>query len=77
MASASENLARIANNYCIKGDLAVRRQYLYQELATFADLTFGQHTRIMRHLNRDDGDATTYFQLPTSEEKLVFLWNFL
>ncbi|CAN1315988.1 hypothetical protein LINPERPRIM_LOCUS29902 [Linum perenne] len=60
-----------------QGDLAVRRQYLYQELATFADLTFGQRTRIMRHLNRDDGDATTYFQLPTSEEKLAFVRNFL
>ncbi|CAN1317845.1 hypothetical protein LINPERPRIM_LOCUS30585, partial [Linum perenne] len=72
MASASDNLARIANNYCIEGDLAVRRQYLYQELSTFPDLTFGQRTRIMRHLNRDDGDATTYFQLPTSEEKLAF-----
>ncbi|CAN1335198.1 hypothetical protein LINPERPRIM_LOCUS36667 [Linum perenne] len=77
MASASDNLARIANNYCIEGDLAVRRQYLYQELSTFPDLTFGQRTRIMRHLNRDDGDATTYFQLPTSEEKLAFVWNFL
>ncbi|CAN1164456.1 hypothetical protein LINPERPRIM_LOCUS33139 [Linum perenne] len=77
MASASDNLAKIANNYCIEGDLAIRRQFLYQELATFADLTFGQRTRTMRHLSRDDGDATTYFQLPTREEKLAFVWNFL
>ncbi|CAN1126031.1 hypothetical protein LINPERHAP2_LOCUS3197 [Linum perenne] len=77
MEAANENIARIATNYCIEGDLAVKRQNLYQELCNFPDLTPFMRTRILRHLNRDDGDATTYFQLPTSEEKLAFVWTLL
>ncbi|CAN1177682.1 hypothetical protein LINPERHAP2_LOCUS33235 [Linum perenne] len=77
MESVSENIARFVTNYCIEGDLAVKRQYLYQELASFPGLTPYQRTRIMRHLNRDDGDASTYFQLPSQEEKLAFIWTLL
>ncbi|CAN1347832.1 hypothetical protein LINPERPRIM_LOCUS41256 [Linum perenne] len=60
-----------------QGELAVRRQILYQELCTFPDLNQAQRRTIMRHLNRDDADATIYFQLPTSEEKLAFVRSFL
>ncbi|CAN1156378.1 hypothetical protein LINPERHAP2_LOCUS20915 [Linum perenne] len=74
MSAASENFGRIATSYCIEGNLAVRRQTLYAELAKFPELTGNQRTRVLRHLNRDDGDATTFFQLPTDEEKLEFIW---
>ncbi|CAN1181554.1 hypothetical protein LINPERHAP2_LOCUS35461 [Linum perenne] len=57
-----------------QGDVAVKRQSLYAELAKFEELTGSQCTRILRHQNRDDGDATTFFQLPTDEEKLELLW---
>ncbi|CAN1162488.1 hypothetical protein LINPERHAP2_LOCUS24528 [Linum perenne] len=77
MEAANENIARIATNYCIEGDLAVKRKNLYQELCNFPELTPFMRTRILRHLNKDDGDDTTYFQLPTSEEKLAFVWTFL
>ncbi|CAN1284674.1 hypothetical protein LINPERPRIM_LOCUS18702 [Linum perenne] len=70
---ATENIAKIATNYCIEGELAVKRQGLYQELATFYELSVVDRTRALRHLNRDDGDATTYFQLPTMEEKRTFV----
>ncbi|CAN1127805.1 hypothetical protein LINPERPRIM_LOCUS29840 [Linum perenne] len=69
----TENIAKIATNYCIEGELAVKRQGLYQELATFYELSVVDRTRALRHLNRDDGDATTYFQLPTMEEKRTFV----
>ncbi|CAN1192204.1 hypothetical protein LINPERHAP2_LOCUS41433 [Linum perenne] len=39
MAIASDNIARIADSYYIEGELAVRRQSLYQELSGFPDLT--------------------------------------
>ncbi|CAN1347838.1 hypothetical protein LINPERPRIM_LOCUS41256 [Linum perenne] len=77
MAATSENIARIADTFCVEGELAVRRQILYQELCTFPDLNQAQRRTIMRHLNRDDADATIYFQLPTSEEKLAFVRSFL
>ncbi|CAN1253623.1 hypothetical protein LINPERPRIM_LOCUS8363 [Linum perenne] len=70
---ATNNIAKIATNYCIEGDLAVKRQFLYHELATLTELSLAERTRALRHLNRDDGDATTYFQLPTVEEKLAFV----
>ncbi|CAN1142271.1 hypothetical protein LINPERHAP2_LOCUS12993 [Linum perenne] len=74
MSAASENFGKTAVSYCIEGNVAVRRQYLYAELANFPELTGNQRTRVMRHLNRDDGDATTFFQLPTDKEKLEFIW---
>ncbi|CAN1141848.1 hypothetical protein LINPERPRIM_LOCUS25705 [Linum perenne] len=74
MVATSENIGKIADSYCIEGDVAVKRQSLYVELAKFEELTGSQRTRILRHLNRDDGDATTFFQLPTDEEKLEFIW---
>ncbi|CAN1128400.1 hypothetical protein LINPERHAP2_LOCUS4603 [Linum perenne] len=74
---ATESLGKIAVNYCIEGDLAVKRQYLYHELAKFSELTVSQRTRALRHLNRDDGDANTFFQFPTEEEKLEFVWSIL
>ncbi|CAN1321365.1 hypothetical protein LINPERPRIM_LOCUS32012 [Linum perenne] len=70
---ATENIAKIATNYCIEGELAVKRQGLYQELAEFYELSVVDRTRALRHLNRDDGDATTYFQLLTMEEKRTFV----
>ncbi|CAN1132703.1 hypothetical protein LINPERHAP2_LOCUS7190 [Linum perenne] len=57
-----------------QGNVAVRRQTLYAELAKFPELTGNQRTRVLRHLNHDDGNATTFFQLPTDEEKLEFIW---
>ncbi|CAN1246826.1 hypothetical protein LINGRAPRIM_LOCUS3266 [Linum grandiflorum] len=60
-----------------QGDLAVKRQHLYAELAKFTTLNVSERTRAMRHLNRDDGDAATFFQFPTEEEKLEFVWTIL
>ncbi|CAN0881593.1 hypothetical protein LINGRAHAP2_LOCUS14329 [Linum grandiflorum] len=77
MELATENLAKIATSYCIEGELAVKRQSLYHELSKFAELSVLQRTMAMRHLNRDDGDAYTFFQMPTSEEKLEFVWTIL
>ncbi|CAN1273036.1 hypothetical protein LINPERPRIM_LOCUS14830 [Linum perenne] len=74
---ATENIAKIATNYCIEGDLVVKRQFLYQELAKFGELTRSQRTMVLRHLNRDDGDCKTFFQFPTDEEKLEFVWTIL
>ncbi|CAN1246821.1 hypothetical protein LINGRAPRIM_LOCUS3266 [Linum grandiflorum] len=73
----TKNIAKIATNYCIEGDLAVKRQHLYAELAKFTTLNVSERTRAMRHLNRDDGDAATFFQFPTEEEKLEFVWTIL
>ncbi|CAN1187730.1 hypothetical protein LINPERPRIM_LOCUS32012 [Linum perenne] len=64
-----EVMAEIVN----QGELAVKRQGLYQELAEFYELSVVDRTRALRHLNRDDGDATTYFQLLTMEEKRTFV----
>ncbi|CAN1186986.1 hypothetical protein LINPERPRIM_LOCUS11168 [Linum perenne] len=72
--STSENIGKIAYSCCIEGDVVVKMQSLYVELAKFLELTGNQRTRILRHPNRDDGGATTFFQLPTNEEKLEFLW---
>ncbi|CAN1150416.1 hypothetical protein LINPERPRIM_LOCUS26430, partial [Linum perenne] len=77
IASATENIARIATNYCIEGDLAVKRQSLYYELNKLTSLTVMERTKALRHLNRDDGDAATYFQFPTDEERLDFVRSFL
>ncbi|CAN1292092.1 hypothetical protein LINPERPRIM_LOCUS21415 [Linum perenne] len=60
-----------------QGDLALKRRSLYQELAKFPELTSNQRSRALRHLNRDDGDASTFFQFPTDEEKLEFVWEIL
>ncbi|CAN1125293.1 hypothetical protein LINPERHAP2_LOCUS2827 [Linum perenne] len=38
MAATSENIARITDTFSVEGELAVRRQSLYQELCTFPDL---------------------------------------
>ncbi|CAN1164767.1 hypothetical protein LINPERPRIM_LOCUS33372 [Linum perenne] len=35
IALTAENITNIATNYCIEGDLAVKRQYLYGELSKF------------------------------------------
>ncbi|CAN0914935.1 hypothetical protein LINGRAHAP2_LOCUS28835 [Linum grandiflorum] len=56
---------------------SVKRQHLYAELAKFTRLSVSERTRAMRHLNRDDGDAATFFQFPTEEEKLEFVWTIL
>ncbi|CAN1136644.1 hypothetical protein LINPERPRIM_LOCUS41271 [Linum perenne] len=77
MAATSENIARIATNYCLEGNLAARRQYLYDELTNFGRLTTTQVTKVMRHLYRDDGDASTYFNLRTDEEKKEFVLSLL
>ncbi|CAN1243528.1 hypothetical protein LINPERPRIM_LOCUS5718 [Linum perenne] len=77
LAAATENLGKIASSYCIDVDISVKRQFLYQELARFGELTSNQRTRALRHLNRDDGDANTFFQFPTDEEKLEFVWSIL
>ncbi|CAN1172756.1 hypothetical protein LINPERHAP2_LOCUS30278 [Linum perenne] len=60
-----------------QGDLAVKRQSLYQELAKFGELSSSQRNKVLRHLNRDDGDCTTFFQFPTDEEKLEFVWSII
>ncbi|CAN1160199.1 hypothetical protein LINPERPRIM_LOCUS21825 [Linum perenne] len=39
IAMTTENIAKIETNYCIEGDLAVKRQSMYQELAKFGELT--------------------------------------
>ncbi|CAN1172759.1 hypothetical protein LINPERHAP2_LOCUS30278 [Linum perenne] len=77
IAMTTENIAKIATNYCIEGDLAVKRQSLYQELAKFGELSSSQRNKVLRHLNRDDGDCTTFFQFPTDEEKLEFVWSII
>ncbi|CAN1318674.1 hypothetical protein LINPERPRIM_LOCUS30902 [Linum perenne] len=77
LAAATENLGKIASSYCIDVDISVKRQFLYQELARFGELTSNQRSRALRHLNRDDGDANTFFQFPTDEEKLEFVWSIL
>ncbi|CAN1170176.1 hypothetical protein LINPERPRIM_LOCUS255 [Linum perenne] len=38
MAATSENIVRIADTFCVEGELAVHHQSLYQELCTFPDL---------------------------------------
>ncbi|CAN0921922.1 hypothetical protein LINGRAHAP2_LOCUS32842 [Linum grandiflorum] len=58
-------------------ELAGKRQFLYEKLAKFPELTVSQRTRAMRHLSRDDGNAHAFFQFPTAEEKLEFLWMIL
>ena len=73
----TENISRIATNYCFETELAMKRQVLYEELAKFTTLSLSQKTKALRHLNRDDGDAITYFQLPTDEERLEFVWTIL
>ncbi|CAN1148373.1 hypothetical protein LINPERPRIM_LOCUS38052 [Linum perenne] len=73
IASSTENIARIATNNCIEGDLAVKRQALYYELNKLTSLSVMERTKALRHLNRDDGDVATYFQFPTDEEKLDFV----
>ncbi|CAN1136471.1 hypothetical protein LINPERHAP2_LOCUS9473 [Linum perenne] len=77
IAMTTENIAKIATNYCIEGDLAVKRQSMYQELAKFGEHTSSQRNKVLRHLNRDDGDCTTFFQFPTDEEKLEFVWSII
>ncbi|CAN0924116.1 hypothetical protein LINGRAHAP2_LOCUS33969 [Linum grandiflorum] len=77
IALAGENFAKIAANYCIEGELTVKRQFLYDELSKFTELTIQQRTMAMRHLYRDDGDATIFFHLPTDEEKLDFIFTIL
>ncbi|CAN1182471.1 hypothetical protein LINPERPRIM_LOCUS40861 [Linum perenne] len=61
IASTTENIARIATNYCIECDLAVKRQVLYYELNKLTSLSVIECTRALRHLNHDDDDAATYF----------------
>ena len=77
LAMTSEHIAKIATNYCIEGELAVKRQFLYQELVKFSELSVCDRTRALRHLHRDDGDASSFFQLPTDEEKLALLYAIL
>ncbi|CAN1273441.1 Sulfite oxidase [Linum perenne] len=77
MVTTTESIGKIADSYCIEGDLALKRRSLYQELAKFPELTSNQRSRALRHLNRDDGDASTFFQFPTDEEKLQFVWEIL
>ncbi|CAN1136907.1 hypothetical protein LINPERHAP2_LOCUS9745, partial [Linum perenne] len=77
MVTTTESIGKIADSYCIEGDLALKRRSLYQELAKFPELTSNQRSRALRHLNRDDGDASTFFQFPTDEEKLEFVWEIL
>ncbi|CAN1232956.1 hypothetical protein LINPERPRIM_LOCUS3747 [Linum perenne] len=61
MVTTTESIGKIADSYCIEGDLALKRRSLYQELAKFPELTSKQRSRALRHLNRDDGDASTFF----------------
>ncbi|CAN1177786.1 hypothetical protein LINPERHAP2_LOCUS33307 [Linum perenne] len=77
MAATSEHISKIATSYCIKTELALKRQCLYEELSSFPELSSYQRTKAMRHLYRDDGDASTYFHLRTPEEKLAFVWTIL
>ncbi|CAN1140922.1 hypothetical protein LINPERPRIM_LOCUS25143 [Linum perenne] len=60
-----------------QGKLVLKRQCLYEELSNFPELSSYQRTKAMRHLYRDDGDASTYFHLRTPEEKLAFVWTIL
>ncbi|CAN1181283.1 hypothetical protein LINPERPRIM_LOCUS6166 [Linum perenne] len=77
LTAATDNLGKIASSYCIDVDLSVKSQFLYQELARFGELNSNQCTRALRHLNRDDGDVNTFFQFPTYEDKLEFVWSIL
>ncbi|CAN1156967.1 hypothetical protein LINPERHAP2_LOCUS21259 [Linum perenne] len=77
MVTTTESIGKIDDTYCIEGDLALKRRFLYQELAKFPELTSNQRSRALRHLNRDEGDASTFFQFPTDEEKLEFVWEIL
>ncbi|CAN1153155.1 hypothetical protein LINPERPRIM_LOCUS14506 [Linum perenne] len=77
MAATSEHISKIATSYCIETELALKRQCLYEELSNFPELSSYQRTKAMRHLYRDDGDASTYFHLRTPEEKLAFVWTIL
>ncbi|CAN0921923.1 hypothetical protein LINGRAHAP2_LOCUS32842 [Linum grandiflorum] len=77
MEMANDTLSKLATSYCIETELAGKRQFLYEKLAKFPELTVSQRTRAMRHLSRDDGNAHAFFQFPTAEEKLEFLWMIL
>ncbi|CAN1140924.1 hypothetical protein LINPERPRIM_LOCUS25143 [Linum perenne] len=77
MAATSEHISKIATSYCIETELVLKRQCLYEELSNFPELSSYQRTKAMRHLYRDDGDASTYFHLRTPEEKLAFVWTIL
>ncbi|CAN1159955.1 hypothetical protein LINPERPRIM_LOCUS21981 [Linum perenne] len=61
LAATSVNISKIETSYCLEGELVVKRQYLYEELSNFPELSAYQQTKAMCHLYRDDGYTSTYF----------------
>ncbi|CAN1732012.1 hypothetical protein LINPERHAP1_LOCUS1438 [Linum perenne] len=69
--------AKVMENNTVIDDLMEEDSTGFEEMEKFSELTRIQKMKAMRFFTKDEGEAATFFQLQTDEEKLEFILNFV
>ncbi|CAI0384831.1 unnamed protein product [Linum tenue] len=77
MEKATMNIERMANSFCHEDPLMIRRGTLFEELSQLEALSQDQVISAAMILMKEDGIAQSYYQLPTDEEKVHFLYRLI
>ncbi|CAL1356152.1 unnamed protein product [Linum trigynum] len=77
MEKANMNIERMANSFCHEDPLMIRRETLFEELSQLEGLSQDQVISAALILVKEDRIAQLYYQLPTDEEKLAFLFRLI
>ncbi|CAN1315835.1 hypothetical protein LINPERPRIM_LOCUS29845 [Linum perenne] len=75
--TATTNIERLTNTWCLPVDVANRRVYIMDEVKRLEGISYSQSLKAIRMLMKEPSDLETFCKMPTDDMKVDFILSML
>ncbi|CAN1173346.1 hypothetical protein LINPERHAP2_LOCUS30616 [Linum perenne] len=75
--TATTNIERLTNTWCLPVDVANRREYIIDEVKRLEGISYSQSLKAIRMLMKEPSDLETFCKMPTDDMKVDFILSML